>query len=340
MSTNSSASAEEAQAALHAQQMILGETIGALEIGVLLSAILFGVVCIQIHYYFRKFPRDSLAIKLMVSFIGLLELIHTLCICVELYTATVVFYGRIEEMHRWPSQISSMIPSALIAITTQIFFVNRIQRFSGHYLIPFLCISSCLVRISFTIAGTYRAFQAVSLMAFMTEYSWLLSVVLSLSGAVDLLIAAALTYTLTNHKGQSIKRSERVIDSLIRWSIQNGLLTSLSSVAVVICFQTMPHNFIFIAVYAVVARFYSISLLSSLNSRAKLRKTIGLSEAMIMTPTDSTGRSRNSGRFPTSSQPLSPLVFETTKSVRVDPSPAYCGTSEDCHQTIKRDDCV
>jgi hypothetical protein len=41
-------------------------TIGALEIGVLLSAFLFGIVTVQTFMYFKKFPNDTWMLKLLV----------------------------------------------------------------------------------------------------------------------------------------------------------------------------------------------------------------------------------------------------------------------------------
>jgi hypothetical protein len=41
-------------------------TIGALEIGVLLSSFLFGIVTVQTFMYFKKFPNDTWMLKLLV----------------------------------------------------------------------------------------------------------------------------------------------------------------------------------------------------------------------------------------------------------------------------------
>lgn len=44
----------------------LNLTIGALEIGVFISTFLFGVITVQAHIYFRRFPNDGLVIKTLV----------------------------------------------------------------------------------------------------------------------------------------------------------------------------------------------------------------------------------------------------------------------------------
>lgn len=42
-------------------------TLGALEVGVLVSVFLFGMVTVQTYSYYRKFPRDMDWIKILVS---------------------------------------------------------------------------------------------------------------------------------------------------------------------------------------------------------------------------------------------------------------------------------
>lgn len=41
-------------------------TVGALEIGVIISTFLFGISTVQTHTYFRRFPRDGWIIKCLV----------------------------------------------------------------------------------------------------------------------------------------------------------------------------------------------------------------------------------------------------------------------------------
>lgn len=45
----------------------LGDTFGALEIGVMISMFLFGAVTVQTYNYYGLFPEDSKGLKSMVS---------------------------------------------------------------------------------------------------------------------------------------------------------------------------------------------------------------------------------------------------------------------------------
>lgn len=42
-------------------------TVGAIEIGALISIFLFGLVTVQTYTYVQRYPKDSLMLKLLVS---------------------------------------------------------------------------------------------------------------------------------------------------------------------------------------------------------------------------------------------------------------------------------
>lgn len=46
----------------------LGNTLGAFQIGVALSLVLFGIISLQVYYYFEHYENDVIHIKAMVSF--------------------------------------------------------------------------------------------------------------------------------------------------------------------------------------------------------------------------------------------------------------------------------
>jgi len=42
-------------------------TVGALEGGVIVANLLFGVLTMQVDIYYRKFPKDRMALKILVK---------------------------------------------------------------------------------------------------------------------------------------------------------------------------------------------------------------------------------------------------------------------------------
>lgn len=312
-STGTQTGGAAAAALLAAEMKTLNLTLGSLEVGLLFSTMLFGVVTLQTYNYFCKFPEDSRLMKIMVVVIWFLELSHLVCLCVSFYTATIIYYGRLQDLLKWPALTASLLPSSWVGIIAQIFFAGRVYMFSRSMLIPIMSWFLCWVRFSFNLASTILGFRAASLEGFMSQYDWMFTVILTMSAVIDLMLAIALSYSLSQHKEKGMPvGSGRVLDNLIKWSIRNGLMTSLADISVLICFQTMPHNFVFIAIYSVVARLYSISLLSSLNARSRLRKTIALGDSIQL---DSSGRTSSEPR-----QFSSPIVIETTHTTHVSTS--------------------
>jgi len=74
----------------------------------------------------------------------------------------------------------------------------------------------------------------------------------------------------------TMKRSAELLNGLLIWTIETGLLTSFASVAVLIFFHTMEFNYIWFAVYLPLAKLYSNSVLASLNARPARRQRLGL----------------------------------------------------------------
>ncbi|KAJ6572234.1 hypothetical protein B0H19DRAFT_1231766 [Mycena capillaripes] len=73
-------------------------TIGALQIGVLVSYVLFGVTTTQTYIYYSRFPEDSRKLKALVGFVWLCELAQALCIGHALYVYTISDYTQPERL--------------------------------------------------------------------------------------------------------------------------------------------------------------------------------------------------------------------------------------------------
>jgi hypothetical protein len=91
-----------------------------------------------------------------------------------------------------------------------------------------------------------------------------------ISGAInDILIAAILCYFL---RAQRTVMSQRLIDRLIAYTINTGLLTSILAFIDIGLFIKMPGNYIHLAFNFTIGRIYTNSLMGTLNLRGHLRK--------------------------------------------------------------------
>ncbi|KAL0950365.1 hypothetical protein HGRIS_010331 [Hohenbuehelia grisea] len=247
-------------------------TLGAMEIGTMVSTFLFGITVFQAYFYFDQFPNDSKPVKLMVGSVCALELGHLIAILHAFFTISVLQYGAPEKIFaKTPIGIAlASLASGYIACTVQVYFANRLKIFTGRMLLTTACWFLSFLRALAT-TGTTVVMLSRSL-ADMLKWNWLVGTSLAIGAIVDIAVSAGLCYDLVKErKGDSLSGTRKLIDSILLLTIQTGLLTSALTLAVTICALLMPNNFIWVAIYVCLTRVFSNSLLATLNTRSKLR---------------------------------------------------------------------
>jgi len=118
------------------------------------------------------------------------------------------------------------------------------------------------------------------------RYSWLLYCALSASVLADALIAGSLCISLQQSRS-GFKATDSLVNILVLYSINTGLLTSICATACFITFSIWPNQFVYMGIYFTLSKLYVNSLLAMLNSRTALRErnsgvnTIPLSPSAI-----------------------------------------------------------
>ncbi|KAF8167249.1 hypothetical protein B0H34DRAFT_8039 [Crassisporium funariophilum] len=248
-----------------------GLTLGAIEIGVLVSTFLFGLVTVQSYIYIYRFPKDPILIKCLVPFVWALEFAHTICICQALYEVTVTQYGRPELLDIPPQSLNvAVLFSGFIGPIEQGWFAHRIYKFSGKIYLPLFCSMLAIVRWIGSVTIAIVAFHRLTVEVYYENWSWLLTTILVIGAFTDVILAVALCYYLSQWRGGGFERTTRLIDHLMVWSIETGLLTSVGAVALLVCFLTLRNTFVWIGIFSVLARLFSNSFLASLNARPAL----------------------------------------------------------------------
>jgi len=177
-------------------------------------------------------------------------------------------YGHIEELVDTPISLRiSIVLSSAVSAMVQLFFADRVRRLAGNLYIAGFCAILSLWRLGVGTWATVGAMENANIIIFNEKYRWTM-MFYALGTTIDLTIASSLCYFLAKHRRTSIKKTARLIDGLIAWTIETGVVTGLTSVSLLVCFVTMPNNFIWVAIYSYIDRIYSNSLLAILNSRA------------------------------------------------------------------------
>ncbi|KIM82189.1 hypothetical protein PILCRDRAFT_820556 [Piloderma croceum F 1598] len=246
----------------------LNNTVGALEIGVQISTFLFGILSCQTWIYYHRFPKDSIISKLLVALIWFLELGHTISVSHSIYIITVVDSDNPLKFISVPKSLDvGILFSAFIGPIVQAWFANRVRKLSGKLYVPIICWFLSFLRLAATIAAGVEALLATSVITYVAQFRWLLTFILAVGAAVDVIIAAALCFHLKQHRATSFQRTIKLINQTMIWTIETGLVTSVTAVVMLICFLAMQHNFVWISIFTFLAKLFSNSLLAALNAR-------------------------------------------------------------------------
>ncbi|KAF8148435.1 hypothetical protein B0H34DRAFT_737033 [Crassisporium funariophilum] len=239
-------------------------TLGALSVGVLISCFLFGIVTVQTYIYYSRFPDDQPKWKYLVAFVWILELAHCISICHSLYILTISNYGHPEALVKPPvSLFLAIILSGVLAFVVQGFFAERVRIVSGKRLIPIICWVLVGIQYIMHLVAAAEAFKMTTLAEYEKEWKWLISSMLAVGAAVDLIIAAVLCYYLKQQKLNCHAKTAIMVDKIIAWTIQTGVITSFSGVIMLICYLAMPENLVWLSFFMFFARMFSNSLLAS-----------------------------------------------------------------------------
>ncbi|RPD56867.1 hypothetical protein L227DRAFT_578531 [Lentinus tigrinus ALCF2SS1-6] len=95
------------------------------------------------------------------------------------------------------------------------------------------------------------------------------SVGVGLAELADTIITAALIYSL--HRSRTgFESTDTLIDTLIMYTINTGLLTDVFNMASFICAIVMPDNLIYAGIVIVSSKLYANTVMTVLNSRKSL----------------------------------------------------------------------
>ncbi|KAK7047875.1 hypothetical protein VNI00_006203 [Paramarasmius palmivorus] len=260
--------------------------LGAVEIGIFVSMFLFGVIMTEGHSYFRQYgKKDPRALKALIWFLLALEFGHSLTSMSAVYYFTIATSDEPIKPGNCYELTLTIVHSVLITAIVQGFYVDRCRRFVGA--------SSPITKVLIGVIGGFLVTTALAFGLWISyeswlssgknagvwdlqiKWGWLMSLRLSLSAFNDVLIAACMCFGLKRSERSlgdiKMKSTKRLLNGLAIWTVETGLTTSIASVVVVVCFQTMKFNYIWVGVWLSVAKIYSISLLASLNARSRYR---------------------------------------------------------------------
>jgi hypothetical protein len=196
--------------------------------------------------------------------------LHTILCIYSVYWYLILNFGNAEnlEYNMWSMNIQVDVNS-LVDYLVQLYYARRVYIVSNSVIIPVMIVLLGTNCLAFGVVFTVRA---AALKTF-SRYSSLIGVTcigLGTGIVADILIASSMCWSLY-HKRTGFARTDSVIMTLMSYSINSGLLTSLITIGVLITFAADNSTMTWQIFYWPMGKIYANSLLAMLNSRDHVR---------------------------------------------------------------------
>ncbi|TFK91945.1 hypothetical protein K466DRAFT_659668 [Polyporus arcularius HHB13444] len=252
--------------------------IGPILVGALLSFLLFGISIVQLYIYHANFPRDRSALRVSVYAIFALDILQSVLAGAEAWDTLCAGWGRPINL-RYPNWSFYFLPmlSGVVASWVQIFYAWRIFRLGQWKVVPGLIIFMSLVQTgaASAIAVSFTILKDIERLHDKNMYA---RTIIWLGGGVftDLTVMFSMVYMLYSVKRNSpagaIRRSELMINRLLRVTVETGLACAVAATLELVLFLALPDTNMHFIVALVLSKVYSNTLMVSLNSRIRINE--------------------------------------------------------------------
>ncbi|TRM69570.1 hypothetical protein BD626DRAFT_474563 [Schizophyllum amplum] len=251
------------------------KTYGAVLLGGLFSAWLGGMVSAQTVVYIKLYwKRDSTKLKSLVGAVWFLDALHSMAVWVAAWYYFIDHFSAAEGIARIPWSIAmTVVFTALVIFLVHLFLARRIHLLShGNYYLSASVTVLAVLRLMSACLTTGTMFHYGTFKDFRDHFSWVFTLGLALSSAVDILITCCLFVLLHQTRtSMHMPGLTSVLDTLILYAFESGSLTCVATVVSMLCWITMNYNLIFLGLHFVIAKLYANTFLATLNMRYMIR---------------------------------------------------------------------
>ncbi|KAI9465031.1 hypothetical protein BJY52DRAFT_1393298 [Lactarius psammicola] len=246
---------------------------GSAFIGLLISTALLGLMILQAWmYYWHCWNKDRAALKILIGFLVVMEVLHTILCAYVMYWYLILNFGNVENLryNLWAMNLQVNI-SAIPCTAVQLFYARRIYIVSGSIFLP-MVIVALLVFGNFTgFFFTAKDFIMKDISKVFHTYYWLSCAAMGSALLVDILVAGMMCWALYRKK-TGFARTDSMIMTLMAYTINSGLLTCLLGTAMTVAFVFAPASMMQVAFFWIMGKCYVNSLLAMLNTRDYVRE--------------------------------------------------------------------
>ncbi|KAF9528036.1 hypothetical protein CPB83DRAFT_907188 [Crepidotus variabilis] len=272
----------------------LHSTMGAMFLGVVVSGILHGLCILQAFKYFRKFPDDPWYVKATVITTMSFDAFHQMLITIGVYHYVIAQFHHPDslEFMTWSILLEGLFPATNGGLV-QIYYLFRVWRLSKRNWL--LCGFIALLIMGEVGGGMTWVVLSMQMKTFrqLLTISPLTISINALSTSADMTIALSLCVML--HRARTgFKRSDNIINKLIVFVVNTGMITTAFAVSALVCLIVSPHTLTYAFFYFCIGRLYTNSFLATLNTRQSTSATsTDRAELSLNSLTPGASRSKN-----------------------------------------------
>ncbi|KIM71149.1 hypothetical protein PILCRDRAFT_759636 [Piloderma croceum F 1598] len=209
----------------------LADTHGALFIGLIIAAILFGITNLQVFVYLQSCKGDRIWNKLAVGWLWLLDAFQLALISHAVYFYLVINYANPVELTHvvWSFRLQLVIDMVTI-VTVQALYAERLWKLAKirrhdfrSKIVPWIVTLLVIAATGICIAVSKLIYTIKDFTQF-DLIKWATFLALITASVVDILIAASLCFTLAGLR-TGMENTNSVLNSLMLYFLNTGVLT-------------------------------------------------------------------------------------------------------------------
>jgi len=234
---------------------LLDNNLGAVLVGVIVSAALFGILTTQCHYYALRFKQDPTWLKCMVTALWIIDGMHQIAVSVVIVQYCVYHYGDIEYVLQIPWSVSFFLMlEPLLGFIVQMYFTRRLY-YLNRKLWPVAAFTTTLSIIGFALGEACAVLSFIYSPAEYKDLTWLVTLSLVTSSVCDIAVAIPVAWTLYTSRTE-FKQTNALLTRLILWTVTSGALPAFFALLQAVMFIVKFESLIHLAANIVLAKLY------------------------------------------------------------------------------------
>ncbi|EMD36081.1 hypothetical protein CERSUDRAFT_96307 [Gelatoporia subvermispora B] len=288
----------------------IGSIFGAFTMGIVFNVLLYGVVMQQYHMYLLIHRNDKLWIRAYVSYLFLADTVHTAFLIALMYQSLIVHNGQLEHLGD-PVWVLSAVPiiGGLVGFSVQVVYAARIYEIFGYIIVPIF-----IGLLSLTSAVASLSNAVILFMPTKAKFRETLAIWLITGTVADIFISAILLWHL--YKRRHVPDLANLVERVGQVTVQANLLSTICAFLDMTLFLASEANALHTLFNFPLSKFYTISILSALNSRtvwARTHKRLASSSGQVSSWRDSAFHGRNT-QFSTEIIICDPIQSNSTQA--------------------------